>query len=560
MLTSLMAIALMAIPAAAATISVTNTSDAGAGSFRDAVATAAPGDNITFAVSGTIVLTSGKVTISTNLTITGPGATSLIISGGNSSGVLCVAVNTTVSISGVKITGGNTTGTGNAGGITNNGNLTMTDCEISGNTAANCAGGIYSPGTPLRLVNCTVAENTASGSSMGGGVSIFGSTGTFLNCTIANNTASGGGGLYIFNSSSSATVTIVNCTIAGNTALSGVQGGGGINVNTSTTGAVWLLNTIVASNTATVGPDVKGTIISLGHNLIGKTNNSIGFGENDQTGTTASPLNPMINVLGIYGDYPVRMRPLLGGSPATDAGDGNVLNPPYSLTTDQRGASRPYAAGVDIGAYESLGDVHLPVELTGFDAAVQDRQVYVSWRTASEVRNAGFELQRAGSDSVFMPIASYLTDPNLLGLGSSSQGKNYNYTDGNDGSLEPGKTYLYRLVDVATDGTRTEHPSLAVRIESLDGVRLASMRLYPASPNPSVSTLTLRFSLPEPTQVTIEFYGADGHRIGVPVQAKEYAAGEHAESVNVDQLPAGSYTMMLTAGREIRTGRFTVVR
>jgi len=80
--------------AAAATFAVINTSDSGAGSLRQAIlgANAAPGaDEITFAhLHGTITLTSGQLDITDDLTIAGPGAKELAVSGNDSSRVFDV--------------------------------------------------------------------------------------------------------------------------------------------------------------------------------------------------------------------------------------------------------------------------------------------------------------------------------------------------------------------------------------------------------------------------------------------------------------------------------------
>ena len=81
---ALAALALGVTSATAATFTVTNTNDSGAGSLRDAVAqaNAAPGANtIDFSVTGTIVLTSGAIQIIDALTIQGPGADQLTIDG-----------------------------------------------------------------------------------------------------------------------------------------------------------------------------------------------------------------------------------------------------------------------------------------------------------------------------------------------------------------------------------------------------------------------------------------------------------------------------------------------
>src|SRR5262249_8031823 len=112
---------------------------------------------------------------------------------------------------------------------------------------------------------------------------------------------------------------------------------------------------------------------------------------------------------------------------------------------------------------ELPGDQHLPVELTGFGLSAANTAVHLVWRTASETQNAGFEVQRAtGDDGDFKPVASYLTHPALAGLGTSPSGKEYSLVDGD---LQPG-LYRYRLVDISTDGIRTEHPAKSIRIEA----------------------------------------------------------------------------------------------
>ena len=74
---------LFAAAAHAATYSVTNANDSGPNSLRQAILDAAAGDTISFAsgVTGTITLTSAQLTINKNLTINGPGAAHLTISG-----------------------------------------------------------------------------------------------------------------------------------------------------------------------------------------------------------------------------------------------------------------------------------------------------------------------------------------------------------------------------------------------------------------------------------------------------------------------------------------------
>ena len=77
----------------AATFTVTNTNDSGAGSLRQAVLDAnlsGVANTINFAVSGTIVLTSGQIRIGSPLSIVGPGASSLAIDGNANSRIFAI--------------------------------------------------------------------------------------------------------------------------------------------------------------------------------------------------------------------------------------------------------------------------------------------------------------------------------------------------------------------------------------------------------------------------------------------------------------------------------------
>ena len=142
------------------------------------------------------------------------------------------------------------------------------------------------------------------------------------------------------------TLALTNCTVSGNSAsgIFGGYGGGLVSFNTTT-----LTNTIVAGNAATTsGPDVVRNFVSLGNNLIGKTDGSSGWIGSDLTGTIASPLNPLLAPLGNYGG-PTQTMALLPGSPAINAGTSGAGTP----ATDQRGLGR--VGGADIGAFESQG-------------------------------------------------------------------------------------------------------------------------------------------------------------------------------------------------------------
>ena len=144
------------------TLTVLNNLDSGAGSLRTEIAVAHNGDTIVFApslVGQTITLTSGQLLIRKNLTIAGPGAGQLTVSGNNASRVFEVAKTVrSVTLSGLTIS--NAAG----GGILNDGTLTVSNSILSNNGGG--GGGIHNDGT-LTVSNSTLSNNSASS---GGGI------------------------------------------------------------------------------------------------------------------------------------------------------------------------------------------------------------------------------------------------------------------------------------------------------------------------------------------------------------------------------------------------------
>lgn len=100
-----MALLLFLVPTLAHALTVTNLSNAGPGSLRDAVAGTAPGGTVDFDVTGTIVLSS-EIVIDKDLTIQGPGAELLTISGGESTRIFNITSGTNININGVTISDG----------------------------------------------------------------------------------------------------------------------------------------------------------------------------------------------------------------------------------------------------------------------------------------------------------------------------------------------------------------------------------------------------------------------------------------------------------------------
>src|SRR5262249_35367033 len=130
------------------TFTVLNLADSGAGSLRQALLDAnasAGADTITFAskVKGTITLTSGELDITDALTIVGPGAKKLTVSGNHASRVFDIT-----------------------GGVT----VTMANLTISNGLADHGGGILNEAGASLTLSQVTLSQNQAVGGLGGGGL------------------------------------------------------------------------------------------------------------------------------------------------------------------------------------------------------------------------------------------------------------------------------------------------------------------------------------------------------------------------------------------------------
>ncbi|MBP6786141.1 MAG: hypothetical protein KA170_01030 [Candidatus Promineofilum sp.] len=291
--------------------------------------------------------------------------------------LLSVAADTTVRVRNVTLIGGQGSSgpTGDwAGGIYNQGHLTLENSSLTGNIAAQ-GGGIVNDGhgdgleAELTIVGSTLTGNVAT--DTGGGLlntaAAGGSaTARLTNATLTGNyAANGGGGLYSIADGGNAASILSYTTLALNTATSG---GGGIHVSSSGGGSTVALSASIVTNSAGAGPDCAttgGTILSTGYNLAGDGTCPLSQAT-DQPQADAKLLPRMLNAPGTTATHA-----LGSGSAALDRIPSGAAGCGTTFATDQRGAARPYPAGgkCDIGAHEnqsvtaSLFRVYLPVML-----------------------------------------------------------------------------------------------------------------------------------------------------------------------------------------------------
>jgi hypothetical protein len=349
-------------------------------------------------VTGTIQLSGSHLAVTSPMTVQGPGAGVLTVSGGVGIRVFAIVGPTAVTISGLTISNGQIDfGAGIS--APNAGSLALDHVVVSNNHASvtttnggaqSGGGGIYATG-PLTITDSTVSGNTVTATTSGGGTNDAQATGggiydpgsgalTIDRSTVSGNTATAsatgppiteqaqGGGIWKGNGGS---VSIRRTTVDGNQ-TSGVtinQGGGiytiapsavlesdTITRNTAAQGANAAIEHTATQNTIVAEPQGGPNCLDFTLNSSGGFNledtNTCGFTNpsGDQVST-----NPMLGSLTSNGG-PTLTRALLSGSPAIDKGKS------FGETLDQRGLTRPvdFAAilnptggdGGDIGAFE----------------------------------------------------------------------------------------------------------------------------------------------------------------------------------------------------------------
>jgi hypothetical protein len=347
---SLLALLCAASPVGATIFTVLNTNDSGAGSLRAQVLAAnanAGLDQIVFnaGVTGTISLAT-TIDITDDLTLIGPGARVVTVSGGNARRIFNVTA--PASISRLRMANG-FTDRGAAIAYNAAGLLSVSDCHFDQNTVTIDGGAILLFQGSLLAERCTFTTDQAAGN---GGVIWYGQgggtpTATIRNCTFVNNFASNAGGAIRQFNTTAYTAAVTNCTFVVNNAG---NNGGAIAL---AGGTMTLLNNLFTANAAGGNPgghlrENGGTFVSLGHNLFGHLDGTTFVPDpSDRFGSVASQLNTGVLIAFPFNNGGLTdTLPLLATSIGIDAG-GTTGAP----SSDQRDFPR-IGCSPDVGAFE----------------------------------------------------------------------------------------------------------------------------------------------------------------------------------------------------------------
>jgi Secretion system C-terminal sorting domain len=187
----------------------------------------------------------------------------------------------------------------------------------------------------------------------------------------------------------------------------------------------------------------------------------------------------------------------------------------------------------------------LPVELSVFNASVENNKVNLYWRTETEVNNFGFVIERSVNEVHWDSLAF------IKGNGNSNSPREYRYSDEN--LFNGGYKLFYRLKQINNDGS-SEY-SVIVNVKVVPN----HYELSQNYPNPFNPTTTIRFSLPNKTMLKIILYNALGEYVRT-IADGNYEAGYYKINFNAANLSSGVYLYRFESNNYIEVKKMILLK
>jgi hypothetical protein len=188
----------------------------------------------------------------------------------------------------------------------------------------------------------------------------------------------------------------------------------------------------------------------------------------------------------------------------------------------------------------------LPVELSSFKVQREGRRAILTWSTASEDANAGFDVQhRPKGDSTWTTLSF------VEGQGTTTQSHDYRFRT----TKLPYASHSFRLRQVDRDGTTTLSDIVSVELTLDEAFALSGVY-----PNPVRSTGKVDVTVREAQNVSVQLYNLLGRRVATVIDRKLEANRTETIRVDFDRLPSGVYLLRVRGRSFAQTRRVSVVR
>jgi Secretion system C-terminal sorting domain len=215
---------------------------------------------------------------------------------------------------------------------------------------------------------------------------------------------------------------------------------------------------------------------------------------------------------------------------------------------------RPSSGNINIDGIRvatSWSQAPLPVELTSFTASAIDNQIHLNWKTATEINNFGFDIERASSQilsgqDVWDKIGF------VKGYGNSNSEKEYFYTDKN---ISTSGKYFYRLREINTNGSFKYS-----NIIEVDFIVPLKFKLSQNYPNPFNPVTNIKFEFDKSSNARLTVYDDLGNKVANLFKGRAEAGREYKIKFDGSALSSGVYYYRLTGGNKTEIKKMLLLK
>ena len=172
----------------------------------------------------------------------------------------------------------------------------------------------------------------------------------------------------------------------------------------------------------------------------------------------------------------------------------------------------------------------LPVIWLNFNGIPLNNETYLSWSTATEINNKGFEVQKSMNGQTFTGIGF------VTGAGNSSLINNYSYTDT---KVLSGSNY-YRLKQIDLDGRFSYSPVIKLDYSKFEWAVMG---------NPVNSNSWVQLQLDKTANVSLQIIAINGEIIKT-INKGIISAGTYSILLNLPEISTNMYIVRLIVNGE----------
>jgi hypothetical protein len=215
--------------------------------------------------------------------------------------------------------------------------------------------------------------------------------------------------------------------------------------------------------------------------------------------------------------------------------DGLTVSSVYAVAVS---GSKVFAGTTGQGVWSYFQSEPLPVDLSGFTAVVKQNSIVLNWKTATELNNYGFEVERTLYNDPSV-TAKWESLGFIKGSDNSSSTKEYSFTDI---TISGNGKFSYRLKQIDNEGKINYSKEIEISVNFIPQV----YSLENNFPNPFNPSTVIKYSLPYESNVKLSVYNTVGIKVRELISEVQQP-GLHDYKFNAAGLSSGVYLYTIQA-------------